>query len=179
MIIFGDMNIVDIILGVLLLIGLVRGFQRGFVLELTGIIGLLAGIFGALEYSYITESYLNRWTDLSVSNIEIIAFLISFLIITLAVSILGKILTKIIHAIALGMINRLLGALFGMVKTALFLFILLFIFEYINTDERLIAINKLQDSIVLSTIKEVSSALIPSLEGLLESSNLLNSSDEA
>ena len=179
MIIFGDMNIVDIILGVLLLIGLVRGFQRGFVLELTGIIGLLVGIFGALKYSYITESYLNRWTNLSAINIEIIAFLISFLIITLAVSILGKILTKIIHAIALGVINRLLGALFGVVKTALFLFILLFIFEYINTDERLIAINKLQDSIVLSTIKEVSSALIPSLEGLLESSNLLNSSDEA
>jgi membrane protein required for colicin V production len=167
------MNIVDIILGVLLLIGLVRGFQRGFILELTGIIGLIAGIFGALEYSYIAESYLTRWTDLSTSNIEIIGFFISFLIITLAVSILGKILTKIIHTIALGMVNRLLGALFGVLKTGLF------IFEYINADERFLAVTKLQDSFIVSTIKEVSSALIPSLEELLETSNLLDTTDEA
>ncbi|WP_041758240.1 CvpA family protein [Psychroflexus torquis] len=173
------MNIVDIILGVLLLIGLVRGFQRGFILELTGIIGLIAGIFGALEYSYIAESYFTRWTDLSTSNIEIIGFFISFLIITLAVSILGKILTKIVHTIALGMVNRLLGALFGVVKTGLFIFILILIFEYINTDERFLAVTKLQDSFIVSTIKEVSSALIPSLEELIETSNLLDTTDEA
>ena len=178
MIIFDDMNIVDIILGVLLLIGLVRGFQRGFILELTGIIGLIAGIFGALEYSYITESYLTRWTDLSTSNIEIIGFFISFLIITLAVSILGKILTKIIHTIALGMVNRLLGALFGVVKTGLFIFILILIFEYINADERFLAATKLQDSFIVSTIKEVSSALIPSLEELIETCDLLDTTDE-
>jgi len=179
LIIFGDMNILDIILGVLLLIGLIRGFQRGFILELTGIIGLLAGIFGALEYSYIAESYLTRWTDWSTSNIEITGFFISFLIISLVVSILGKILTKIVHTIALGMINRLLGAVFGVIKTGLFILILLLIFEYINANGRFIAITKLQDSVILSTIKEVSSTLIPSLEELLEASDMLNSTDEA
>jgi membrane protein required for colicin V production len=77
------------------------------------------------------------------------------------------------------MINRLLGAVFGVVKTGLFILILLLIFEYINANGRFIAITKLQDSIIVSTIKEVSSTLIPSLEELLEASDLLDSTDEA
>jgi membrane protein required for colicin V production len=77
------------------------------------------------------------------------------------------------------MINRLLGAVFGVVKTGLFILILLLIFEYINTNGRFIAITKLQDSVIVSTIKEVSSTLIPSLEELLEESDMLDSTDEA
>lgn len=173
------MNVIDIILGVLLLLGFIRGFQKGFIIELAGIVALLAGIFGGLEYGYIAESYLDRWTDWSASGIEIAGFFIVFIGIVILVSIVAKILTTIVHSIALGLINRIFGAVFGVIKTGLFIFILLLIFDYINGDGRLVSETKLEDSVVLTTIRELSSTLLPSLEELLDESDLLNGEKDA
>ena len=168
------MNVIDIILGILLLLGFIRGFQKGFIIELAGIVALLAGIFGGLEYGYIAETYLNKWTDWSSSNIEIASFFMVFLGIVVLVSILAKILTTIVHSIALGLINRIFGALFGVIKTGLIIFILLLIFDYINGEGRLISQTKLENSVVVGTIRELSSTLLPSLEEFLDESELLN-----
>ncbi|SDG78764.1 membrane protein required for colicin V production [Psychroflexus sediminis] len=179
MIIFDHMNVIDIILGVLLLLGFIRGYQKGFIIELAGIVALLAGIFGGLEYGYIAESYLENWTSWSPSSIEITSFFIVFIGIIILVSILAKILTTIIHSIALGLINRIFGAVFGVIKTGLFIFILLLIFDYINDDGRFVSETKLDDSVVVSTIRELSSTLLPSLEELLDESDLLNGKEDA
>lgn len=174
MFIFGNMNVIDIVLGILLLLGFIRGFQKGFIIELAGIIALLAGIFGGLEYGYIAESYLQKWTDWSDSGIEIAGFFLVFISILILVSVLAKILTTIVHSIALGLVNRIFGAVFGVIKTALFIFILLLIFDYINADGRFISEVKLDNSFVVNTIRELSSTLLPSFEELIDESELLN-----
>lgn len=173
------MNVIDIILGVLLLLGFIRGFQKGFIIELAGIVALLAGIFGGLEYGYIAEGYLENWTDWSPSGIEIAGFFIVFIGIVILVSVIAKILTTIVHSIALGLINRIFGAVFGVIKTGLFIFILLLIFDYVNGDGRFVSEAKLEESVVVTTIRELSSTLLPSLEELLDESELLNGNEEA
>lgn len=173
------MNVIDIILGVFLLLGFIRGFQKGFIIELAGIIALLVGIYGGLEYGYLAENYLIDWTDWSSSAIEISSFLIVFVCIIILISIIAKILTTIIHSIALGLINRVFGAVFGVIKMGLFILILLLIFDYINSNGRFISETKLQDSIVVSTIREISTTLLPSLEEILNENELIQSKDEA
>lgn len=170
MIIFDLMNVIDIILGIFLLLGLVRGFQKGLIVELAGIVALLAGIFGGLQYSYLAEPYLEEWTNWSSSSIEIVSFFIVFLVILLGVSLLAKLLTTIINSIALGFLNRILGAFFGTLKTGLFILILLLIFDYINANGRFISAEKLESSIILSYLREIGSTLLPSLQELLEDS---------
>lgn len=178
MIIFGNMNVIDIILGVILLLGFVRGFQKGFIIELAGIIALLAGIFGGIEYGYKAEIYLEKWTDWSSSTIEIAGFFIVFITILILVSIIAQILTTLLNSIALGLFNRIFGAVFGVIKTGLFIFILLLIFDHINGNGRFISETKLEDSVVVTTIRELSSTLLPSLKELLDESDLLNNSDD-
>ncbi|MFD0931649.1 CvpA family protein [Psychroflexus salinarum] len=173
------MNVIDIVLGVFLLLGFIRGFQKGFIVELAGIVALLAGIFGGLNYGYIAESYLEKWTNWSSSSIEIASFFIVFIGIVILVSIIAKILTTIVHSIALGLINRIFGSVFGVIKTGLFIFILLLIFDYINGDGRFISETKLNSSVVVTTIRELSSTLLPSLEELLNKSELLNGDKDA
>ncbi|MFO7746159.1 MAG: CvpA family protein [Psychroflexus sp.] len=173
------MNVIDIVLGVFLLLGFIRGFQKGFIVELAGIVALLAGIFGGLNYGYIAESYLEKWTSWSSSSIEIASFFIVFIGIVILVSIIAKILTTIVHSIALGLINRIFGSVFGVIKTGLFIFILLLIFDYINGDGRFISETKLNGSVVVTTIRELSSTLLPSLEELLNKSELLNGDKDA
>lgn len=173
MLIFGVMNMIDIVLGIFLLLGFIRGFQKGFIVELAGIVALLAGIFGGIKYGYFAEGYLENWTDWTVSSIEIASFFIVFIGIVVLVSILAKILTTIVHSIALGLINRIFGALFGVIKMGLFILIILLIFDYINGEGRFISGTKLQESVIVSTIRELSSTLLPSLEQLLNESKLL------
>ena len=54
------MGILDIILGVLLAYGLFRGLKNGFFVEIASVIALIAGIFGAIHFSYIASDYLNE-----------------------------------------------------------------------------------------------------------------------
>jgi len=174
MFIFDPMNVLDIVLGLFLLIGFVRGFQRGFIIELSGIIALLLGIYAGLTYGYQAEYYLEKWTDWSTSNIEIASFFVIFILALVLTSILAKILTTIVNSIALGLINKIFGAVFGVIKTGLFLVILLLIFEYINSDGRFIAETKLEDSVVVTTLREITSTFLPSFQDLLEDSDLVD-----
>src|SRR5690606_16214148 len=113
------MNIIDIILLVFLLFGFIRGFIKGFFVELASLVGLIAGIYGALHFSYIFVDLLEGWISWEKKYIELSAFGITFILIVVAVALLGKLLTKISNIIALGLVNKFLGALFGLLKTGL------------------------------------------------------------
>ncbi|WP_019037124.1 CvpA family protein [Psychroflexus tropicus] len=174
MFIFDTMNVLDIVLGVFLLIGFLRGFQKGFIIELSGILALLLGIYAGLSYGYLAEHYIEGWTDWSASTVEILGFFAMFVLVLILVSILAKLLTTIINSIALGLINKIFGAIFGVIKTALFLIILLLLFEYVNTNGRFIAETKLEDSVIVSILRELTATLLPSFQELLEDSELVS-----
>jgi len=48
------MNVLDIILGALLLFGLVRGFMKGLFVEVASLVALIAGVYGAIHFSSFT-----------------------------------------------------------------------------------------------------------------------------
>ena len=43
------MNILDIILGALILFGLIRGLSKGLFVEVASLVALIAGVFGAIH----------------------------------------------------------------------------------------------------------------------------------
>ena len=178
MFIFGNMNVIDIVLGVLLLLGFLRGFQKGFVIELAGIVALILGIYGGIKYGYIIEAYLEKWTDWTASSIDIVSFFGVFLAVLLGVSFVAQILTTLLNSVALGLFNRVFGAVLGGLKTGLFILLLLLIFEYVNTNGRFISLEKIDDSVVVSTLQEINATFLPSLAELIEESEILTTKDE-
>ena len=52
------MGVLDIILSVLLLFGLVRGFMKGLFVEVASLVALIAGVYGAIHFSYFAASFL-------------------------------------------------------------------------------------------------------------------------
>jgi len=52
------MSFLDIILGLLLAYGLYKGLKNGLFVELASLVALIAGIFGAIHFSYIAGDYL-------------------------------------------------------------------------------------------------------------------------
>ncbi len=157
------MNIIDIILLVFLLFGFIRGFIKGFFVELASLVGLIAGIYGALHFSYIFVDLLEGWISWEKKYIELSAFGITFILIVVAVALLGKLLTKISNIIALGLVNKFLGALFGLLKTGLLLSIILWFFSILNEDRNFIEQEKLETSTLYQPVKEIVPLILPSV----------------
>lgn len=57
------MNEIDIGIGVLIIIGLVRGIMKGFILELTSLLSVILGIVGAFLFADVVESYVVQYLD--------------------------------------------------------------------------------------------------------------------
>jgi len=141
------MNIFDVIILIILLYGLINGFIKGFIIEVAGIIALILGVTGSFKFASILEVYLNSYVDWSPKTVQIISFIILFIIIIYAVSLLAKMITKTLKIIALGMINRIFGGIFGLLKWCVILSSLVLVSQEINEIITLIPDNTLKDSV--------------------------------
>lgn len=149
------MGILDIILGLLLIYGLYKGLMNGLFVEIASIIALIAGIYGAIHFSYITGEYLSVNMDWNERYINISAFIITFIIIVLIVQLAGKFLTKIADFAMLGLLNKIAGALFGALKVAVIIGAILIFFERANTNVKLVKSEIMEDSVLYEPVKEI------------------------
>lgn len=157
------MNTIDIILVALLLYGLVRGFMKGFFVEVTSLVALAIGLYGAIHFSYIVANYLKNSVDWTEKYIQIIAFAITFFIIVVLISFTGKILTKIADTVALGIVNKLFGAAFGFLKIGLILSVVLIIFDKLNKAMPFVKEENLQSSILFAPVKNIAPMIFPTI----------------
>ena len=163
------MGILDIVLGLLLLHGLYTGFKNGLFVEIASIIALIAGLYGAIHFSYIAGEYLSQNMQWNERYINITAFIITFAIIVLVVQLAAKFLTKIADFAMLGLLNKLAGAIFGTLKVAVIIGALLIFFERANSSVNLVHSDTLEESILYEPIKEI---------GALVFSKVLKGKDE-
>ena len=148
------MGILDIILGILLAYGLFRGLKNGFFVEIASVIALIAGIFGTIHFSYLTADYLKEHLDWDPTYIKITAFIITFAGIVVAVHLLGKFLTRVADFAMLGLLNRIAGGIFGLVKVAVILGALLVFLERANLPLHWIEPEAFEESIFYGPLKE-------------------------
>lgn len=166
------MGFLDVILGLLLLYGLWKGFRNGLLVEVASIIALIAGIYGAIHFSYYAGDYLSQNMDWEKRYINITAFIITFIVIVIVVHMAGKFLTKIANFAMLGLLNKIAGAVFGTLKIAVILGALLVFFERANESVGLEKNDTVQQSVLYEPIKEIGALVFSKV---LEGGDLLNS----
>lgn len=127
------MNFIDLIVIIITSFFLLRGLFRGFILELTIVIGLIAGYLIAIGYYdylsiFVFKAYFPQIPD-SISNI--ISFAVIFISINIGLRFAASLITKTLKFAMLGWLNRLLGATFGTIKSVLILGITAFLLNLI------------------------------------------------
>lgn len=157
------MALIDIILGSLLLFGLIRGFMKGLFVEVASLVALIAGVYGAIHFSNFAADFLDSKLDWDEKYINIVAFAITFVIIVLAIALAGKALTKLANFAALGILNKLLGGVFGGLKIGLILSILLIVFDNMNDAIPFADEKDLEDSILYEPVKSLAPMIFPSI----------------
>ncbi|MEN3323628.1 CvpA family protein [Mariniflexile soesokkakense] len=157
------MNALDIVLLAFLILGLARGFWRGFFVEIASLVALVAGVYGAFHFSDFASEFLKEKVDWNENTINIVAFFGTLILIILAIALAGKALTKIADFAALGLVNKGLGALFGGLKIAVILSALLIIFEKMNRTIPFTAEKDKEASTLYSPLKSIIPLIFPSL----------------
>ena len=158
------MSFLDIVLGVILVIGVFKGIKNGLFVELASLISLILGIYIAIKFSYLARVMLSGFVHWNPKTIQIIAFIITFLIVVIAISLLAKFLTGIANFAQLGVINSLGGGFFRLLKTILILSIFLNLFEKINFNHVFAKKETLDKSIFYRPIQQSAGFIYPSIE---------------
>ncbi len=162
------MGVIDIVLGAIILFGLVRGFMKGLFVEVASLVALIAGVYGAIHFSNFAAEFLQTKTEWNEKTINITAFAITFVVIVLAIGLAGKALTKLADFAALGIINKLLGGVFGALKMALVLSVVLNIFDKMNNTIAFIDKKNMEDSVLYKPVKELVPMIFPSITTINE-----------
>ncbi len=119
--------IIDIIIGVVMLAFLVMGIKKGFIRQVLEIVGIIAAFVGSFLAAHYLGEYLERRFELSYDLSLIIAALALFFGILVLFHFLGLFLQKIANITLLGSFDRVGGGIFGLLKGALLVSLLLVI----------------------------------------------------
>ena len=173
--IFGKSNyktntlaILDLLLGGILAYGLIRGIWNGFFAELASFISLLVGIFIAIKFSHITKAIIAPHVSWNPTTIQVVAFFVTFILVVIAITVIAKLLTSVATFAGLGIFNKLLGGLFGVLKMTLILSISLNLFAKINSAETFAKNENLNKSLFYNPIRKTAAFIYPSLEEWFE-----------
>ena len=116
------MGTLDIIIIIPLLWGAWHGFRKGLVVSLASIAALLIGIWGSIKFSDLTAQILSEKLNLQSEYNSMIAFAVTFIVIVVGIHLAAYMLDKLFKAVALGIVMRIAGGAFGILKYEGFLY---------------------------------------------------------
>ena len=150
------MNFIDIIIGGMIILGFTRGLMKGLFVEVASLVALVAGLYGAIHFSYFAGEFLvDSFPSWEEKYVNLVAFAITFIVILIAVTMAGKILTKVADFASLGILNKILGGVFGGLKMAVIAGAALVFFDRTNNTLEFVEEEKIQESALYEPVKEV------------------------
>jgi membrane protein required for colicin V production len=153
------MSILDILIGIPLIWAMYKGFTKGFIIEVATLLALILGIYGAIHFSDFTADFIQNKFSYDSNYMEIIAFIVTFLLIVIILNVIGKMLNSFIEAISLGLINRILGVVFGLLKGILILSIFIYFVNFLDKKFELISQTKKDESLFYTPMIKISETL--------------------
>jgi membrane protein required for colicin V production len=118
------MNLLDIAILIIVALMTVRGFFRGIVQEAATLLGLIASFFLAALYYKNLSFWLERFVHNHAVVLSFFCFVFLFILFIFFFNFMAILARKAVHLVLLGWLDRTLGSLFGLIKGAVILFVL-------------------------------------------------------
>ena len=154
------MNLIDLIIIALFGYGIIKGYNKGLIIELSSFFGIFISFFISTNLDDIISKQIVELVNINFDIVNIIVFILVFLLSYSAIIFIAKGFTKLIKFVYLGLLNSLLGSLFGGLKLLLILIILSkIIFSF-----SLIPLKTLSESVLMIQLHILSEIIFNSLE---------------
>lgn len=109
------MNPFDILMITILAYGLIRGVFRGLVREIASIVGVLGGFYAAYAFYPQAARLMAPWVA-NAAYLNILSYMAIFAAVVIVVGVLAVVIKYLLNIAYLGWVDRVGGALFGLVK---------------------------------------------------------------
>ncbi len=127
------MNNLDLALIIPIILGFVFGLFKGLIRELTSLAAIVLGIYGAKLFAPALSGFLIHTGHFSSKSALPVSYFLLFLLIALGLLFISNMLDKIFESMALGGINKFMGGIFGALKYALIVSVLLNVFDALDS----------------------------------------------
>ena len=158
------MNILDIILLLCFVPSLIQGLRRGFINQAIGIVSIILSVWLSFEFATYISEWIAQWITASDQVLKVIAFVIILAGVSIAVNALGRLLEGLFNFIMLGWLNKLLGAVFALLKAGLIVGLVVMAVTSLNNTFHIIPEEFFQGSVIYPPIKDMAYTVFPYLK---------------
>ncbi len=166
------MGTIDIVLASLLVIALILGLRKGFIVQLASLLALVLGIYGATKFTgWVCDIFIDQ-TDSTIQNesyFPVVVFVVVFLLIVVAIHLLAWLIEKTFKLIAMNWVNRIVGGVFSILKWAVILSVLINVGEKFGYFAKGDFPEKYEEAILYHPIKEMAGFVLPPLGAFYDS----------
>ena len=159
------MNYIDIVIIIPLLWGLYKGFSKGLIIEAATLIAFGLAVWGGINFHDFLSVWMRDSLGWTSKYLPVISFAVIFIGILVLVFFIAKLIERFVKAVSLGFLNKLGGAVFGMLKFGLLMSMIIFFLEAINKTVSLIPDETKKSSLLYEPIGKIAPMIIPGLEG--------------
>ena len=124
--------LLDIIFAILVVLAIVKGFQKGLIVAIFSFIAFFIGLAAALKLSAVVAGYLGKNVKVSDQWLPVISFIVVFIIVVILVHVGAKAIEKVFQLAMLGWINRLGGIIFYLLLYITVFSVILFYARQLN-----------------------------------------------
>jgi len=118
--------ILDLITAILIVIAVVKGYQRGLIVAVFSVVALIIGLAAALKLSVVVAGYIGNTVNVSEKWLPFIAFIVVLVVVVILVRIGAKAIQSMVESMMLGWVNRIGGMVFFTVFYLVLYSVLLF-----------------------------------------------------
>ena len=154
------MNLIDLIIIAIIGFGIIRGYSKGLIIELSSFFGIFISFFIAGNVDNLLSNEISAFISVNSDLLNTISFIIIFILSYLLIIYLAKGFTKLAKVVYLGLLNSVLGGVFGGLKLLLILLIITKIIFSLN----LLSNNIISESSIMIHLHVLSEILFNSFE---------------
>ena len=154
------MNLIDLIIIAIIGFGMIRGYSKGLIIELSSFFGIFISFFIAWNVDNFLSNEISAFISVNSDLLNTISFIIIFILSYLLIIYLAKGFTKLAKVVYLGLLNSVLGGVFGWLKLILILLIITKIIFSLN----LLSNNIISESSIMIHLHVLSEILFNSFE---------------
>ena len=154
------MNLIDLIIIAIIVFGIIRGYSKGLIIELSSFFGIFISFFIAGNVDNFLSNEISAFISVNSDLLNTISFIIIFILSYLLIIYLAKGFTKLAKVVYLGLLNSVLGGVFGGLKLILIVLIITKIIFSLN----LLSNNIISESSIMIHLHVLSEILFNSFE---------------
>ena len=129
-----NLPLIDFAVLILLAFGAYRGFKKGFLVEIISLLGLFLSLLGAIVFLDLGVEHFKHYFEEYSKVLPYAVFIGIFVLLVIGFSSLAKLMKSVISVTFLGSLDRLVGAVFGVVKWLIGISLILWLSHDLGVD---------------------------------------------